>query len=166
MTRCEIELELPPEGASRALAEAAEEWEGHWTPESPDADRGGRLALPVLFGLRRGVAVGKVEIVRLGDERSRLVWTLEESHLELHRAAVVILLVAAVPLAVAAAWPFHPPLAALLPFAAVAGLSAWWLVVSRLRSRGPHEFFEALAVSGEPARDPSAGIVPGRDPLG
>lgn len=150
MNRCEIELELPPDRASAALGEAVGEWEGDWTPEGSG---GGRLALPVLFGLRRGVAVGRVEIVRLGDERSRLVWTLEESHLEIQRSAVVVLLVAAVPLAITAAWPFHPPLMTLLPFAAVAGLCAWWLVVSRLRSRGPHEFFEALAATRNGARE-------------
>lgn len=158
MHRCEIELELPPEQAGAALAEAAANWEGDWTP---DGKEGGRLALPVLFGLRRGVAVGRVEIVRLGDHRSRLVWTLEESHLELHRSAVVILLIAAVPLAITAAWPFYPPLMALLPFAAVSGLVAWWLVVSRLRSKGPREFFEALSSTGG-----SAGITPARNPLG
>ena len=157
MNRCEIELELPPEDAAAALAEATADWNGDWRP----GDGGGRLALPVLFGLRRGVAVGRVEIVRVGDERSRLVWTLEQSHLEIHKSAVVVLLIAAVPLAITAAWPFHPPLMALLPFAAVAGLCAWWLVVSRLRSRGPQEFFEALSSTGG-----SAGITPARNPLG
>jgi hypothetical protein len=141
MTRCEIELELPPERAGAALADAAQAWDGEWTPEGRG---GGRLALPVLFGLRRGVAVGRIEIVRLGDERSRLVWTLERSHLELHTSAVAILGFAAVPLLATVAWPFHPPLLALVPFAAVAGLCAWWLVVSRLRSRGPEEFLASL----------------------
>jgi Flp pilus assembly protein TadB len=111
--------------------------------------------LPVLFGLRRGVAVGRVEIVRLGDERSRLVWALEESHLEVHKSAVAVLSFAAVPLVATVAWPFHPPLMALLPFAAVAGLAAWWLVVSRLRSRGPHEFFEAIRAAPARGESPS-----------
>jgi len=144
VNRCEIELDLPPEGAERQLASATEEWEGDWAPQGRS---GGRLVLPVLFGLRRGVVVGRVEIVRLGDERSRVVWTLDESHLEVHKSSVAVLCFAAVPLTVTIAWPFHPPLMALLPFAAVSGLAAWWLVVSRLRSRGPHEFFEGLAES-------------------
>ena len=33
----------------------------------------------------------------------------------------------------------------LAPLAAVLGLLAWWLVVARLRSSGPEEFFAALA---------------------
>jgi hypothetical protein len=156
MQRCEIELDLPPARAEEALVRATEEWNGDWRRDG----EGGRLALPVLFGLRRGIAVGRVEIVRLGDERSRLVWTLEQSHLELHKSAVAVLLFAAVPLAITAAWPFHPPLLALVPFAAVAGLAAWWLVASRLRSRGPHEFFEAIRGLR------SQGIAAASDPLG
>jgi hypothetical protein len=102
----------------------------------------------VVFGLRRGFAVGRVEIARLGGG-SRLTWQLEESRLEVHRAAVAVLGFAAVPLLVTLAWPFHPPLLALAPFAAVMGLLAWWLVVSRLRNSGPEDFLAAV-VRGEP----------------
>ena len=144
MNRCEIELELPPDAAKARLVEAAADWNGHYEDE--------RLALPVVFGLRRGVALGKVEIVRLGDTRSRLAWTLEESHLEIHRASVAVLLFAAIPLLITIAWPFHPPLFALVPFALVSGFAAWWLVVSRLRSRGPVEFFAALGESPRPPK--------------
>lgn len=140
-SRCEIELELPREAASEALRAAVEAWEGEWTELAPDR---GRLALPVVFGLRRGFERGTLEIVRLGDERSRLVWTLEESQLHLHRGAVAILLFAALPLLAAVVSPFHPPLFAIVPFAAVTGLLAWWVVISRLRTRGPHEFLESL----------------------
>lgn len=146
MTRCEVELELTPEQAKRRLEEVADDWQGRFE----GAEDGGSLALPVVFGLRRGVALGRVEIVRLGDSRSRLSWTLEESRLEVHRASVAVLLFAAIPLAITVAWPFHPPLFALVPFAAVSGLLAWWLVVSRLRSRGPVEFFAALGESPKP----------------
>ena len=48
---------------------------------------GGRLVLPVIFGLRRGVLVGRVDFEPAGDG-ARLVWQLEESHLELQRASV------------------------------------------------------------------------------
>ena len=143
MNNCEIELDLPPDEATRRVTEAADAWQGSY--------EGGRLALPVVFGLRRGVALGRVEIVRLGDSRSRLAWTLEESRLEVHRASVAVLVFAAIPLLITVAWPFHPPLFALVPFAAVSGLAAWWLVVSRLRSRGPAEFFAALGESPPPA---------------
>jgi len=144
MNCCEIELDLTPDEAMRRVAEAADAWQGSF--------EGGRLALPVVFGLRRGVALGKIEIVRLGDTRSRLAWTLEESHLEVHRASVAVLLFAAIPLLITVAWPFHPPLFALVPFALVSGFAAWWLVVSRLRSHGPVEFFAALGESPRPPK--------------
>jgi len=160
MSRLETELDLARDAAREAIAESARAWDGEWTPDGADSAGGGRLALPVLFGLRRGVVVGRIEIVRLGDERSRLVWTLEESHLELHRSAVAVLCFAAVPLLATVAWPFHPPLVALLPFAAVTGLAAWWLVVSRLRSRGPHEFFESIRSEEARRNAPARGESP------
>ena len=70
-----------------------------------------------------------------------LTWELEESHLELQRSAVALLVLALALLLPALAWPFHPPLLTLLPLAAVTGLAAWWLVISRLRNSGPEEFF-------------------------
>jgi hypothetical protein len=148
LNRHEVELDCAPEAAAAAVERAAEEWGAEWAPVRD----GGRLVLPVVFGLRRGVAVGRLDIVRLGS-RSRLTWELEESHLEVHRAAVAVLAFAAVPLLVTLAWPFHPPLLALLPFAAVLGFLAWWLVVSRLKSSGPEEFLATLA---PPAGDPPA----------
>ena len=148
MNRHEVELDCAPEAAAAAVERAAEAWGAEWAP----AQGGGRLVLPVIFGLRHGVAVGRLDIARLGS-RSRLTWELEESHLEVHRAAVAVLAFAAVPLLVTLAWPFHPPLLALLPFAAVLGFLAWWLVVSRLKSSGPEEF---LATIAPPAGDPPA----------
>jgi Flp pilus assembly protein TadB len=109
----------------------------------------------VVFGLRRGFAVGRVEIARLGGG-SRLTWELEESRLEIHRAAVAVLSFAAVPLVATLAWPLHPPLLALAPFAAVMGLLAWWLVVSRLRNSGPEDFLAAV-VPVEPQTETAAG---------
>jgi len=72
---------------------------------------------------------------------------LEESHLAVHAGSVVVLSIAVVPALGALAWPFWPPLLALAPLAAVLGLLAWWLVVARLRSSGPEEFFAALAAA-------------------
>lgn len=135
-----IELACSPEAAAAAIARAADDWGGEWAPTR----EGGRLVLPVVFGLRRGVAVGHLDIARLGAG-SRLTWELEESHLEVHRTAVAVLVFAAVPLLVTLAWPFYPPLFTLLPFAAVVGFLAWWLVVSRLKTSGPEEFLATLA---------------------
>ena len=146
MERHEIEVGLDPEAASAAVARAAEDWGAEWTPERG----GGRLVLPVVFGLRRGVAVGRVDIAP-GAGGSRLTWRLESSELELHTSAVGLLTLSAIVLVAASAWPFHPPLLALMPFAAVVGLLAWWLVVSRLRNSGPEDFLAVVASDREPS---------------
>ncbi len=143
MERHSIELALPEADAVAALAAAAEEWGAEWTPDRG----GGRLAMPVVFGLRRGVLVGRIEVLRSGAG-VRLDWRLEESHLELHRASVAVLTLAAVALVGTTAWPFHPPLLAFVPFAAVLGLLTWWLVVSRLRNSGPEDFLATVAAAG------------------
>ncbi len=143
MQRHEIDTALGPAAAADALARAAADWGAEWTPERG----GGRLVLPVIFGLRRGVAVGRVDIAASGAG-SKLTWRLETSELELHRSAVGLLTLSAVVLLIASAWPFHPPLLALAPFAAVVGLLAWWLVVSRLRNSGPEDFFAVVAEDG------------------
>jgi len=144
------ELELPAGDARIALAEAAEACAAGWQGD----ERGGRLALPVVFGLRRGVVVGRIEVVRLGDERTRLEWTLEESHLELEKSSVAVLSIAVVPLVAAVVSPFWPALFPLVPFAAIFGLVAWWLVVSRLRNFGPEEF-----LAGVDGRESEPGVV-------
>ena len=148
MERHEIDTGLDPAAAADALARAAADWGAEWTPGRD----GGRLVLPVVFGLRRGVAVGRVEIAA-SAAGSRLTWRLESSELELHRSAVGLLALSAVVLLVASAWPFHPPLLALAPFAAVVGLLAWWLVVSRLRNSGPEDFFAVVAEDGSSGGD-------------
>ena len=146
MERHEIEVGLDPEAASAAVARVAEDWGAQWSPEGG----GGRLVLPVVFGLRRGVAVGRLDIVP-GAGGSRLTWRLESSELELHTSAVGLLTLSAIVLVAASAWPFHPPLLALMPFAAVVGLLAWWLVVSRLRNSGPEDFLAVVAGDREPS---------------
>lgn len=139
MNRHSAVVALTISEAPAAIAAAAESWGAEWTGKRD----GGRLALPVVFGLRRGVLVGSVAIEPAGDG-ARLTWELEESHLELHRSAVAVLVLALALLLPALAWPFHPPLLALLPVAAVTGLLAWWLVLSRLQTSGPEEFFATV----------------------
>ncbi len=78
--------------------------------------------------------------------------SLEESHLEVQRASVAVLGLAVLALLPALAWPFQPKLLALLPFAAVMGLLAWWLVLSRLENSGPEEFFATVATAATPGR--------------
>jgi len=158
----ELELDRPVAAVAAALAEVTAGWGGEWTPHAG----GGRLALPVVHGLRRGVELGDVALARLGEARTRLVWTPEASHLHVERRSVAVLSFAAVPLVVTIAWPFWPALFPLVPFAAVTGLVAWWLVVSRLRPRGPEEFFADVAREAAGAAQPEApGVVsnPGSD---
>ncbi len=154
MIRHERRVALTLADLPDALAQAAEAWGAEWNGDAsrhPEKPGGGRLVLPVIFGLRRGVLVGRVDFEPAGDG-TRLVWQLEESHLELQRASVAVLAFTIVALLPALAWPFNLKLLALLPFAAVMGLLAWWLVLSRLETSGPEEFFATVgAASPSPA---------------
>ncbi len=143
MNRHERVVALVPDAARAALAEAARDWGAEWTP----AGDGGRLELPVVFGLRRGVVTGRVTVEPAAGG-SHLVWTLEESRLAVHRSSVVVLSLAAVPALGTLAWPFFPPLLALAPLGAVLGFLAWWLVVARLRSSGPEDFLASIGADG------------------
>lgn len=146
MNRHELRVPLTLADLPEALAEAARTWGAEWTADDsihPATPAGGRLVLPVVFGLRRGVLVGRVDFEPAGDG-ARIAWQLEESHLELQRASVAMLALAVLALLPALAWPFNPKLLSLLPFAAVMGLLAWWLVLSRLENSGPEEFFASL----------------------
>jgi hypothetical protein len=152
LTRHELRVPLTLAELPDAVARAAEAWGAEWSADATSRD-GGRLTLPVVFGLRRGVLVGRVDFTPDG-EGAHLAWRLEESHLELQRASVAVLAFSVLALLPALAWPFRPQLLALLPFAAVMGLLAWWLVISRLESSGPEEFFATVARSAE---TPAAG---------
>lgn len=142
MIHHEVRVALPIAELPAALAAAAVAWGAEWSYDSANRD-GGRLILPVVFGLRRGVLIGRVDFEPAGDG-ARLAWKLEESHLEVQRASVAVLVLAVLALLPALAWPFQPKLLALLPFAAVMGLLAWWLVLSRLETSGPEEFFATV----------------------
>ena len=153
MNRHEVRVALPIAELPQALTAAAEDWGAEWTADEstrPSTPGGGQLVLPVVFGLRRGVLVGRVDFEPSGDG-ARLVWQLEESHLELQRASVAILAFTILALLPALAWPFNPKLLALLPFAMVLGLLAWWLVLSRLETSGPEEFFATVGAAPDAA---------------
>ena len=138
----EIELAFPRTKVAEALAREAAAWGGEWRADEDGG--GGQLALPVVYGLKRGVQAGRVELFP-SAAGTRLHWRSERSDLATQRPAVVVLAVAAVSLLPALAWPFHPPLMALLPFGAVAGLLAWWAVISKLHTSGPRELLDELA---------------------
>jgi hypothetical protein len=147
----EIRVEVPgvSERALAAVAAEAEAWGAEWEGHAA----GGRLDLPVLFGLRRGVVAGEIAvgprpagpgIPESSEISSEIRWHHLRSELHVHRAAVVILALAAAAGLGTLLWPFFPVLIRLVPAAILLSLSAWWLVVSRLRTAGPREFLDAV----------------------
>ncbi|HEV2852446.1 MAG TPA: hypothetical protein VHC97_06555 [Thermoanaerobaculia bacterium] len=135
-----IDLEASPEKALAAVGRAAEDWGAEF--------QGGRLNLPVLAGIRRGLVTGTVE-VGPAEGGSRVVFRPETSAYHVQTQAVVILLLAVAGGLLTLVWPFFPKLIAVAPFGAVLALGGWFLVVSRLRTSGPDEFLDAVAVNAE-----------------
>lgn len=162
MNHYERRTDLALADLPEAIAHTAEDWGAEWQVDEVASARpvGGRLVLPVVFGLRRGVMAGRVEFEPAGDG-TLLSWRLEESHLAIQRSAVVLLGLTVVAILPALAWPFVPRLFALMPFAAVMALLAWWLVLSRLETSGPEEFF--AAISSPPPTGDAPPTAPSRD---
>jgi len=134
------------ERALAAVAAAADAWGADWLRDGHDgsASRGGRLALPVLAGLRRGVARVRVDTWEQGAA-TRVTAREEERRDGLHVAAVVVLAISALGALTTVVWPFFPTLLPLAPFGALLALGGWFLVISRLQSSGPEEFLELVA---------------------
>lgn len=135
-----IDLGMPPGTALAALRQTAEDWGAELIREGS----GGRLRLPVVAGLRRGLVTGPVT-VEPSEEGARVTFLTEEAVYYVHTPAVVILLLAVFGAVLTVLWPFFPRLLAVAPFGAVLALGGWFLVVSRLRTSGPEEFLEAVA---------------------
>ena len=130
--------------ALEVLAEAAEAWGAEWRREGS----GGRLVLPVTAGLRFGHLTGRISTEPAQRERgTRLRFSVDDTHYQLHWQAVVILCFGALGGLSFTLWPFYPPLLALAPIALVLAFAAWFLVASRLRTAGVAEFFELLEES-------------------
>ena len=147
------DLQLSPEEALSALQRTAEDWGAQFEPHGA----GGRLHLPVVAGIRRGLVSGPVEI-KPAAGGSRLVFRPESSVYYVQTAAVMILLVAIAGAGLVLLWPFFPGLIAVAPFGAILALGGWFLVVSRLRTSGPDDFLEAVA--GPHSPDPSLPASP------
>jgi len=143
-----IELELSPEKALSAVSRTAEDWGAEFQRDGS----GGRLNLPVVAGIRRGLVTGAVEI-RPAAEGSRVVFRPETSIYYVQTAAVMILLVAVAGALLTLAWPFFPELLPVAPFGALLALGGWFLVVSRLRTSGPDEFLVAVAATEDAGED-------------
>jgi hypothetical protein len=138
-----IDLEMPPGTALAAIRQTAEDWGAELDLEGA----GGRLRLPVLAGLRRGLLTGPVTVEPL-ERGTRVTFHPEEAMYYVQTPAVVILLLAIFGAVFTVLWPFFPQLLVAAPFGAVLALGGWFLVISRLRTSGPEEFLAAVAAQG------------------
>ncbi|HEX3553467.1 MAG TPA: hypothetical protein VIA62_09585 [Thermoanaerobaculia bacterium] len=137
-----VDLDMPPERALSALRQTAEDWGANLQP----AGAGGRLHLPVLAGIRRGLVSGPVE-VQPAEGGSRVVFRSEESVYYVQTPSVMILILSIAGAALTVLWPFYPRLMSVAPFGAILALGGWFLVLSRLRTSGPDEFLAAVAAT-------------------
>lgn len=150
--RHELEVRVPPADALAAIAAVAADWGAEWTP----GVAGGRLYLPVVAGLRRGVLAGQVEAQAEAGGPTRLTLVAETTHWRVHRSAAAVLVLGAAGALPVLLWPLSPQLLALAPVGLVMMFLAWFMVVSRLRTAGGAEFLEAVgaALGTEPAGAP------------
>ncbi len=135
----ELELAATPEDVLATLGAVAEEWGAEWAP----AGRGGRLYLPVVAGLRRGLLDGQVRAEASGNG-TRLTLESEVTHWRVHRSAAAVLLMGLLGALPVMLWPLSSDLLALAPVGLVLLFLAWFMVVSRLRTAGAAEFLEAV----------------------
>jgi hypothetical protein len=155
-----IDLPHTPAEAWRALGAAAEDW-------GADLERraaGGELRLPVVAGLRRGLLSGPVAVEAAGTG-SRVVFRPAAQDYWLETSAVAVLVMAGAGALLTVAWPLFPKLLPGAPFGAVLALSGWFLVVSRLRGKGPADFLRSVAAQPPERRDPGM-PAPGEPSLG
>lgn len=146
-----IELSEPPDLVIAAATRAAEAWGAELEREG----LGGRLHLPFVSGLRRGLVSGTLTIEEMpGGEGSRVVFREEESAHYVQTSSVAFLILAGIGGLLTVVWPFYPKLLPIAPFGAILALAGWFLVVSRLRSSGPEEFLETIAAEAGGAPPP------------
>jgi hypothetical protein len=148
-----IILPYAPAEALRAVGEAAEQWGAEFEPRGA----GGQLHLPVVAGLRRGLLSGPV-VVEAAAQGARVVFRPEAQDYWLETSAIAVLVMAGAGALLTVVWPLFPRLLPGAPLGAVLALSGWFLVISRLRAKGPAEFLQALAALRP--REPSAGEEP------
>mgnify|MGYP006175489577 CR=1 FL=1 len=153
----QLDLPVPTRDAARAVVDATGAWDAQLDGWS-EGTGAGRLFLPVSAGLRHGVIRGPIRI-EPRREGSRVVFTPESEEWWLNTSAVVILTLSAAGALLTVLWPFFPPESGLLqvaPLGLVLALGGWFLVASRVTTRGVDDFLglvEHLAVpedEGEP----------------
>ena len=145
----EIELGEPPDLVIAAVARAAEAWGA----ELERQGMGGRLHLPFVSGLRRGLVSGPLTVEPIPDG-SRVVFRAEESSHYVQTSSVAFLLIAAVGGLLTVIWPFFPKMLPIAPFGAILALGGWFLVITRLRASGPDEFLAVVSAEAGGAPPP------------
>jgi hypothetical protein len=138
-----IELPHAPAEALRALGAAAEEWGADFAPAAAGGP-GGELRLPVVAGLRRGLLSGPVAVAPAGHG-SRVVFRPAAQDYYLETSAVAMQLLAAAGALLSVSWPLFPRLLPVAPLGVVLAVGGWFLVLSRLRGKGPEEFLASVA---------------------
>jgi hypothetical protein len=161
-----IEVAAGRAGALAAVARVAQEWDAHWRPEG---EGGGRLVMPRIAGLHRGILIGRLEVypAEAGGESagSRVVYEIEAVQDHVHGAAVGILALAAFGALLTVLWPIFPSLLPVAPLGALLALGGWFLVVSRLHNSGAEEFLRLVRdAAAEPEPEPAGDAVPGSEP--
>jgi hypothetical protein len=154
-----LHVPAPPEEVLAAVEDAAEDWGALWERGTG----GGSLRLPVSAGLRHGHQRGRIDVTRDGAG-TEVRFRVELSEYHLWAQAVVVLLIGVGGGALTVLWPFWPELLPVAPFGALMALSAWLLVVSRLRNRGAEEFLDTVgALIGGDARVDEEGAAGAED---
>ena len=153
-----LELPLDPPACLRLLARTADLWGGSW---QADGLCGGRLALPVMAGVRYGWVAGEVEVEEVaaageaGSAQtragSRLRFRVDHSDYHIDKLSFAVLLLAGGGALVTVFAPFFPSLFRLVPLSVLLAVGAWLFIVGRLRNSGPEEFFDDLAEESETA---------------
>lgn len=160
-------MAAPAASTAAAVRRAAEAWGAEWDPEGA-AGLAGHLRLPVTAGLRHGLVEGRlrVEPLEAGDvtstppgPASRVLFEAERSFYYLNTTAVVLLGIAGLGGLLTLIWPFfpNPEIARIAPLGAVLALAGWFLVVSRLETRGPEEFLTLVEMEAWPEEGDEGG---------
>ncbi len=139
-----LDLALPPREVLAAVARVAEGWGAEWQA----GINGGRLELPVVAGIRRGVLTTRLSVEPDGSGSSVSI-AVEGSRFAVHRQAAAVLGLGAAGGLTVVLWPFFPGLAGVAPLGGLLAMAAWFLVASRLRSSGPEDFLELLAAAAD-----------------
>jgi len=129
-----------PAAALRAVGTAAAEWGAEFEP----GGEGGKLHLPVVAGLRRGLLSGPVAVEPAGAG-SRVVFRPATRDYYLETSVIALLAVAGAGAVLTVIWPLFPQLLPGAPLGAVLAVAGWLLVAPRLRGKGPEEFLARVA---------------------